>query len=277
MSEASLEAQLRKLQARRPELGLAAVFVPQVQRGLVWQWQALCEEIEEACFELSEPYVAQVKLGWWAEELARGHAGSGRHPLVQALFEDPLAQRIDAAAWTAPARAALDLIERELTPADCERAHRALLPLAESIDAVERGLFGGVEARSSIVAELLLRRLLRARAGHHSTARLPRNLLARHALAPSQFAGEVELGAQQGFVRDYAAELRALNGGAARDQARPRALASGLVDWRLRQLARGEMSATAGGFGLTLALWRAARRGAPWPRPESRVDSPPGA
>lgn len=265
MSEASLEAQLRKLQARRPELGLAGVFVPPARRGLVWQWQALCDEIEEACFELSEPYVAQVKLGWWAEELARGHAGAGRHPLVQALFEDARAQALDVGIWTAPARAALDLIERELTPADSGRASTSFEPLAAALDAIERGLFGGVEAQSAIVADLLLRRLLRARAGHHANARLPRNLLARHALAPSQLASGADAQAEQDFLRDYASELRALAGGSTKGAARPRALATGLLEWRLGRLARGEIPAAGGGFGLTLALWRAARRGAPWP------------
>jgi phytoene synthase len=267
VSEASLEAQLRKLQARRPELGLAAVFVPPAQRSLVWQWQALCDEIEEACFELSEPYVAQVKLGWWAEELVRGQAGAGRHPLVQALFEDACARSVDAGTWTAPARAAIELLERELTPADCERASAALVPLAAALDAIERGLFGGAGSQSAIVADLLLRRLLRARAGYHANARLPRNLLARHALAPSQLASGADAQAEQGFLRDYASELRVLAGNSTRGAARPRALETGLLDWRLSRLARGEIPAAGGGFGLTFALWRAARRAAPWLEP----------
>jgi len=267
VSEASLEAQLRKLQQRRPELGLAAVFVPPAQRGLVWQWQALCEEIEEACFELSEPYVAQVKLSWWAEELARGHAGGGRHPLVQSLFEDRRARGLEASAWTAPARAALDLVERELTPADLESARRAVLPLAEAIDRIECGLFGGAPSASAIAADLLLRRLLRAGSGHHANARLPRNLLARHALVPSRFMDTVDDEARQGFLRDYAAELSALTGAPAARGARPRSLASALVAWRLRPMARGRMPAPAGGFRLIFQLWRAARRSAPWQPP----------
>jgi 15-cis-phytoene synthase len=266
VSTASLEAQLHKLRTRRPELGLASVFMPAQQRALHWHWLALVEEIEEACFELSESYVAQVKLGWWAEELGRGHAGQGRHPLVQALFEQARAGALPASDWTALAQAGQYVLERELTPADSARAQAALSPLAAAIDVLERGLFGGAEAQPAIASELLLRRLLRARGGHHAQARMPRNLLARHALAPSHLAaGSAEPEAERAFLRDYAQELQTMARHSRAGLARPRALATTIAEWRLQRLIGGEIEPRPSGFGLTLALWRAARRSAPMP------------
>lgn len=260
MSEASLHAQLHKLEARRPELALQAIFLPAAQRERIALWYALQDEIEEACFELSEPFIAQTKLGWWADELVRGARGEGRHPLVQAFFDLPAARAADEALWRALPLSALDLIERELAPGSVEHALTLLRPLAAALDALERALFGGDSGESLIALDLLHRRLQRAALGHHAQARLPRNLLARHALAPAQLADPTKSHARAAFARDFAVELQALSPSQPSRLGRPRALQTAVLDWQLGQLARTGQPAAPRGFGLMLALWRAARR-----------------
>lgn len=259
MSEASVRAQLHKIEARRPELALQAIFLPAYQRECIALWFALQDEIEEACFELSEPFIAQTKLGWWADELARGARGEGRHPLVQAFFDLPAARAADEALWRAMPLAALDLVERELAPASIEQALTALRPLAVAFDRLERALFGGDSAESLIALDLLLRRQQRAASGHHAQARLPRNLLARHALAPAHLSEPGKAEARAAFARDFAAALLAQRPAAHSRLARPRALQTAVLDWQLRQLVRTGEPAVPQGFRLMFALWRAAR------------------
>jgi len=270
MSEPSVEAQLRKLQARRSELPLQSLFLPPAQRIEVALWYALQDEIEEACFELSEPFIAQTKLAWWAEELARGCAGQGRHPLVQALFgQEPVDASDQSALWRALPEAALHLVERDLAPASVAEALASLQPLAAALDALERSLFGGATASGLIAVDLLLRRQQRAEAGHFAQARLPRNLLARHGLAPAHFAERERLPARLAFVRDLAGELRAALPVVAEPLARPRALQIAVAQWRLARLSREGRVPAPRGFPLMFSLWRAARHSAPMPVPAS--------
>lgn len=265
MSESSLHAQLHKLEARRPELALQAVFLPGPHRQRIALWHALLDELEEACFELSEPFIAQTKLGWWADELERGARGEGRHPLVQAFFDLPSERAAEAALWRALPLAALELVERELVPASVEQALGALRPFAAAQDRLERALFGGDGAESVIAIELLLRRQQRAQLGHHAQARLPRNLLARHGLAPAQMAEPGRITERACFVRDFATELLALRPRTQARHARPRALQAAALEWQLQRLARDGVAGVPRGFGLMLVLWRAARRSAPLP------------
>ncbi|ODU44975.1 squalene/phytoene synthase family protein [uncultured Aquimonas sp.] len=265
MSEASLQAQLQKLESRRPELALQMIFLPAAQRDRIALWYALQDEIEEACFELSEPFIAQTKLGWWAEELERGARGEGRHPLVQAFFDLPSARAADAALWRGLPRAALELVERELAPGSVTQALAALRPLASAFDQLERAMFGGDSAESLIAIELLLRRQQRAAIGHHAQARLPRNLLARHGLAPAHLAEPDKRAPRAAFARDFAEELRAVQPSVRPRSARPRALQSAVLGWQLERLVRHGEPAAPRGFGLMLSLWRAARGSAPLP------------
>lgn len=265
MSEASLQAQIHKLESRRPEVALQAIFLPAAQRDRIVLWYALQDEIEEACFELSEPFIAQTKLGWWAEELERGARGEGRHPLVQAFFDLPSARAAEAALWRSLPCAALELVERELAPGSVEQALAALRPLATALDQLERALFGGDSAESLIAIELLLRRQQRAQIGHHAQARLPRNLLARHGLAPAHLTERDKREQRAAFVRDFAGELLALQPRNRSCSARPRALQSTVLVWQLNRLTQHGVPSAPRGFGLMLALWRAARGSAPLP------------
>ncbi len=265
MSEASLQAQIQKLEARRPELAQQTIFLPAAQRDRIALWYALQDEIEEACFELSEPFIAHTKLGWWAEELERGARGEGRHPLVQAFFDLPAARAADAALWRGLPHAALGLVERELAPGSVEHALSALRPLAFALDQLERALFGGDSAESDIAIELLLRRQQRAALGHHAQARLPRNLLARHGLAPSHLAEPDKRTERAAFARDFAAALREQRASTGSRSGRPRALQTAVLTWQLNRLSRHGEPAAPRGFGLMLALWRAARGSAPLP------------
>lgn len=262
MSEASLAAQLGKLHARRPELAAAQVFLKPEQRESAPLWWALLDEIEEACFELSEPFVAQTKLGWWAEELARGASGQGRHPLVQALFALPCTEGVHTELWSALPRSAAGLLERGLSPADSAEALTLFAPLAEAADRLEQALFGGDSAAAAITVELLLRRHQRAEAGHHAQARLPRNLLARHALAPAHLGEPGREAERAALARDLASELQPRLAALQVRSGRPRALQSALLGWRLQRLRRDGHAGLPAGFGLMFELWRAARRSA---------------
>lgn len=262
MPSTTLAAQLAKLEARRPELAAARIFLTPPQRLSAPLWWALLDEIEEACFELSEPFIAQAKLGWWAEELVRGAAGNGRHPLLQALFALPCTQGVQAAHWGALPQAAGALLERGLSPADSHEALALLGPLAAAVDRLELDLFGGEGAAPGIAADLLLRRHQRAEAGHHAQARLPRNLLARHALAPAQLSEPGCEAQRRAFARDLASELQPGIAAAAAGLCRPRALQMAVLRWRLARLSEEGRVGAPAGLGLLFGLWRTARRSA---------------
>nr|WP_244962471.1 phytoene synthase [Oleiagrimonas soli] len=68
---------------------------------------ALEQEWIDAAYGIHEAHVAQVKLNWWAEELAGAAASGGRHPLTQILFAAPQIERIELADWLAPIQAAM--------------------------------------------------------------------------------------------------------------------------------------------------------------------------
>jgi phytoene synthase len=265
VSAESVDAQLQKLHARRPELALQAIFLPAAERSRIALWYALQDEIEEACFELSEPFIAQTKLAWWADELTRGVAGQGRHPLVQALFDHPSAEMDEAALWRGLAEAGVQLVERDLAPSDIDAGLAVLRPMAAAIDALERRMFGGEPAAAQIAGDLLLRRMLRAQAGFHAQARLPRNLLARHGLAPAHLAHPEHAAARAAFVRDFALALTQQLPPAPARLARPRALQVAVARWRLDRLQGGDAQPQPRGVRLLLSLWAAARRSAAMP------------
>ena len=221
--------------AHEPEMAMAEVFVPATIRPLHRAWGALLHELRQALFELGEPTVREAKLAWWSEELAQLAEGRARHPLT--------AQLSAPAPWSGLATGLLgaDLAARR--PADSAQALGDLLPLAGAVIAVESALFessgGEPEARALAVHWLIER--LNGGLGAEDGARVPLNLLARHAVTAAEL---VEQPAHP-VLREW---------GGALASALPEALGTGVL---LRQQR----------FVLDRARLRRLSRGGGWPRP----------
>jgi hypothetical protein len=187
---------------REPEMGIASVFCPPAQLAHFQAWGALLHELREAMFELSDPRVASVKTGWWAEELIGLGQGRQRHPLTESLLG------IDAP-WSVLARALLAFDADDTRASDGEHALALLQPAAAAVVAVESAIFASrpsAPAASGVAVHWLLQRLPHGLAGYDQ-ARVPMHLLARHAITAS------ELGTAPGqpLLRDWASELRRLS------------------------------------------------------------------
>jgi hypothetical protein len=215
---------------REPEMQFAEVFCPPGERPRFRAWGALLHELRESLFELSDPGVARVKTGWWAEETIGLGQGRQRHPLGEALIGSD-------APWSALGRALLEFDPEPPRSANTAESIAALEPLALATTRVESALFGGVQAEAaarSLAVHWLLQRLPQGLASEDQ-ARLPMHLLARHGLTADQLPTE----RSEPLLRDWAGELLAslpsrLAGAALIrrsrlrfDQARQQALASG--------------------------------------------------
>jgi phytoene synthase len=71
----------------------AFLFLPPVQRSAITAFYAFCREVDDVVDEVSEASVAQAKLAWWRQEVARTFSDNAApsHPVLQAL--KPHAQR----------------------------------------------------------------------------------------------------------------------------------------------------------------------------------------
>ncbi|HEV7164294.1 MAG TPA: squalene/phytoene synthase family protein [Gammaproteobacteria bacterium] len=74
-----------KLDAANLDYRLALTFSPHQYRPALTALFALYLEIREVLVECRDPGVAEVKLGWWQQEIESLYAGKPRHPLSQAL------------------------------------------------------------------------------------------------------------------------------------------------------------------------------------------------
>ena len=199
---------------REPEMQFALVFCTGRGRGPRQSeesaregfeaWGALLHELRETLFELSDARVSRIKTEWWSGELAGLAAGTARHPLTASLRGLP---QTAMAPWPRLARTLLEH-DFEATPAlDTAGAIDALLPLAESVIAVESALFerspSPAHARSLAVHWLLHR--LPAGLQASDQARLPMQMLARHGLAAAQL-GDAD---SSPLLRDWGRELAA--------------------------------------------------------------------
>lgn len=61
------------------------LFLPAPQRQAMTALYAYCREVDDVVDEVRDPQVAQVKLAWWRDELARIVAGAPQHPVGHAL------------------------------------------------------------------------------------------------------------------------------------------------------------------------------------------------
>lgn len=241
-----------KWHRREPEMAQAEVFCAPELRPRFRAWGALVHELREACFELSDPRVAQVKGQWWAEELAGLAAGRGRHPVT-----GPLAGTV--ADWTGLAQALLETALDDSRPGDARQAIARLEPLSAALARVESAVFDAphsFEDARAVAVHLLLQRLPEGLAADDQ-ALLPMNLLARHGLTAAQVAA----GQGEPLLRDWAGELLAALP-APRHPVLYRRLRSGFDRARLARLAGGRGFDPPAPFVTLLRAWRLARAGA---------------
>ncbi len=253
MSEA--DNYIAKWLAREPEMELAQVFCPRVQRPLFALWGALLNELDVTVFELSDHTVTQTKLAWWGEELSRGAQGAARHPLVREFFVRAPARAIEPASWARLAHAAIGLALDERTPPDTTASLARHASYSAALAAIESALFGMATPAAAVALHQLLRQWPQGTVP--SKLRWPLHLLARHQIG----ADDVLTASAAALRRDYAAELLAVQAENPGGQLYRRCR-SALNLWRLRQLASGRLAAQATGRWRTLwLLWRAARAG----------------
>lgn len=63
----------------------AFLFLPPPKRSAITAFYAFCREIDDVVDEVTDPSVAQAKLGWWRTEVACLMQGAPTHPAMQAL------------------------------------------------------------------------------------------------------------------------------------------------------------------------------------------------
>ena len=64
----------------------AFLFLPKERRAAITAFYAFCREVDDVVDEVSDPGVAQAKLAWWQDEVAKAFAGQPSHPVMQALI-----------------------------------------------------------------------------------------------------------------------------------------------------------------------------------------------
>lgn len=62
------------------------LFLPPERRQAIMALYAFCREVDDVVDECSDPAIANTKLAWWRMEVARLDAGTGEHPVTQALL-----------------------------------------------------------------------------------------------------------------------------------------------------------------------------------------------
>jgi phytoene synthase len=116
----------------------AFLFLPRPRREAITAFYAFCREVDDVVDEVSDPAVAQAKLGWWQTEVARAFAGDPQHPALRAL---------------APAIAAYGLEERQLQAViegcrmDLTQTRYLDFPALERYCHLVAGVVGEVSAR----------------------------------------------------------------------------------------------------------------------------------
>ena len=60
-------------------------FLPPPRRRAITALYAFCREVDDVVDEVHDEAVAQTKLAWWRQEIARTFDGAPQHPVAQAL------------------------------------------------------------------------------------------------------------------------------------------------------------------------------------------------
>lgn len=92
-----------------PDRFAATMAAPVAARGLLWPLYAFNLEVARAAYASDEPLVAEMRLQWWADEIARIQAGAaGQGDVARALAEAlratpgmaaPLMALVEARRW----------------------------------------------------------------------------------------------------------------------------------------------------------------------------------
>src|SRR6188508_350146 len=61
------------------------LFLPPERRRAIIALYAFCREVDDVVDEVHDTGVAQTKLAWWRQEIARVFAGTPEHPVGKAL------------------------------------------------------------------------------------------------------------------------------------------------------------------------------------------------
>ena len=254
----AIDSHIAKWLAREPEMETALAFSG-TGRHRAMLWGALLNEWLEATFELSDPGVAQVKLAWWGDALAKASVQSP-HPLIRAFAQETDAA-VPAPLWHEVAHAALELAMLDTSPADVSALFATRLPLARAFTAVEAALWPQAGTGD---AHVLARSLVLHQWRGHRPGRLPQpgwlplQLLARHDLRAQAVYEGSDAAASQPFFADLATAL--LVEPATPAGARLRRVRSWLDARALVRLREGRADPfSASGFGLVWQCWRAAR------------------
>ncbi|WP_404299927.1 presqualene diphosphate synthase HpnD [Alicycliphilus denitrificans] len=73
----------------------AFLFLPRARRAAITAFYAFCREVDDVVDEVSDAGVAQAKLAWWQDEVAKSFAGQPSHPVMQALVPHVAAYGIE--------------------------------------------------------------------------------------------------------------------------------------------------------------------------------------
>lgn len=197
-----------------PELALALRFVPAAARDRALGLAVVGLEIEDAAFRIAEDHVAEAKLHWWAEELARLLDGKPRHPATQALAATD-GPAIAPGAWDAMITGALAI--REAGPAgslgDLLDGHRRYYgPLAQVAIAASPGASADAATEAAVLARALQELSDLRGALERGRLPLPLDLLARHQLDRGELAARSPARdeALRELLHQIATRLRAL-------------------------------------------------------------------
>lgn len=254
----AIGSHIEKWLAREPEMRPVLAFAG-TGKHRAMLWGALLNEWLEATFELSDAGVAQVKLAWWGDALAKASLESP-HPLIRA-FAQEAGTDVPASLWHEVAHAAQELATQDASPADVAALLASRLPLARSLAAVETALWPQAGAAD---AHALARSLVLFQWRGHRHGRtphpgwLPLQLLARHGQRAQAVYQGSHVAASQPLFSDLAAALLADAGPLAGPRLRRiRSRLDALALARMREARADPFSAS--GFGLVWQGWRAAR------------------
>ncbi|MCC7248045.1 MAG: phytoene/squalene synthase family protein [Lysobacter sp.] len=244
---------LDKWRARWPEWRIALTFVEPARRADAEAWFALLQEFVDAAWSEGDPAPGIAKLGWWEEELRGWSRGARRHPLGAALQKTPApwASLADALAALPMAREAVLAAARAPGPQPLRVSADVLQSCAETMEAVERALFGATPSvRAPASAEGRASAGIASIGMHAAQASVAHTRSARDGIDDRETATSAE------FARVLVAAWPTPA------STRPRRIHDALVLSRLRLLAAGRRPSPTSPLAPWSALWtswRAAR------------------
>lgn len=126
----------------------ALLFTPPTRRSAIAALFALGQEFDQIATRRGEPSVTQAKMRWWDDEIRRLVKGEARHPVTQAMTDEPSLVSIEElllemAACTASLAQAMAVADHEKTiELECRRgaalmgAAAILLTGARNVDRI---------------------------------------------------------------------------------------------------------------------------------------------